>query len=407
MSTEAIAKPDYPIYDCDHHYYEPPEAFLKYLPKEYRRVFQYVEVNGRTKLAIDGVLSDYIPNPTFNVVADVGSHEGWYRGKNPDGLSLREFGGDPIPGRPAFNSGDAHLKVMDEEGIHAAIILPTLASVIEERLEHKPEAIQALFHALNRWVAESYGFKNGRQFPTGAINLANVDEACKELDFLLEAGARSVLIRPAPVAGLNGTPSRSHAFEEFDPFWKKVEESGIFVIHHVSDSGYDRIYRRWTEGGQGEWRPFEKDPFGEVLDFMGRPIADTLAALICHGVFDRFPNVRIAVIENGSSWLEPLMTRLEHTYKKMPNSFKQDPVQSLRDHVFIAPFYEDPIDKVVELMGANRVMFGSDWPHPEGLTKPLNFIKDLAGMPEEQIKMIMHDNMKGLLEGKRDKSMAS
>jgi predicted TIM-barrel fold metal-dependent hydrolase len=396
---------DYPIYDCDHHYYEPPEAFLENLPKKYRRAFQYVEVNGRTKLAVDGVLTDYIPNPTFSVVAEAGSHEGWYRGNNPEGLSIREYGGKPVPSRDEFHNGAAHLERMDAEGIHAAIILPTLASVIEERLAHKPDVIQALFHSLNVWVAKTYGFNNGRQHPTGAINLSDVDAACKELDFLIEAGARSVLIRPAPVAGLNGMPSRSHAFEEFDPFWKKIEESGMFVIHHVSDSGYDSIYRKWTEGGKGEWRPFEKDAFGEVLDFMGRPIADTLAALVCHGVFDRFPNIRIAVIENGSAWLEPLIGRLQHTYKKMPEAFKQDPIQSLREHVFIAPFYEDPIEKVIELMGANRVLFGSDWPHPEGLEKPMDFLKDIENLSDEQRKMIMHSNMKGLLEGKRDSAL--
>jgi predicted TIM-barrel fold metal-dependent hydrolase len=399
MTNAAI---DYPIYDCDHHYYEPPEAFLKYLPEKFKKDFRYIEIDGRTKLALDGVISDYIPNPTFSVVAEVGSHEGWHRGDNPEGLTIREYGGKPVATRASFHDGAAHLKVMDEENVHAAIILPTLASVIEERLEHKPEAIQALFHALNQWVAETYGFTNGRQYPCAAINLSNVENACKELDFVLAAGARCVLVRPAPVAGEYGMPSRSHAFEEFDPFWKKVEESGIFVIHHVSDSGYDRIYRRWTEGGKGEWRPFEKDAFGEVLDFMGRPIADTLAALICHGVFDRFPNVRIAVIENGSAWLEPLLGRLEHTYHKMPEAFKQDPVKSFKEHIFIAPFYEDPIEKVVEIMGPNRVLFGSDWPHPEGLSKPLDFLKDIEGLPQEQQKMIMHDNLKGLLEGARD-----
>lgn len=164
---------NYPIYDCDQHYYEPPEAFLRHLPKEFHKDFQYVQINGRTKLAVGGVISDYIPNPTFNYVAAVGSHEGWYRGDNPEGLSLREYGGDPIPSHPSFHNGAEHLKVMDKEGIHAAIVLPTLASIIEERLEHKPETIQALFHSLNQWVADEYGFGNGRQFPAGAINLSD------------------------------------------------------------------------------------------------------------------------------------------------------------------------------------------------------------------------------------------
>jgi predicted TIM-barrel fold metal-dependent hydrolase len=395
-----MVKPDYPIYDADQHYYEPPDAFLRYLPKEFRRDFQYVQVNGRTKLAVAGVITDYIPNPTFEVVAEVGSHEGWYRGDNPKGLSLREYGGAPVPTRAAFHNGAAHLKMLDEEGIHASILLPTLASVIEERLAHKPEVIQALFNSLNRWVADEYGFDNGRQFPAGAINLSDIDAACKELDFLLKAGARSVLIRPAPVAGLRG--SRSHALPEFDPFWARVNEARIFVAHHVSDSGYDSIYRRWTEGGKGEWRPFEKDPFGEMLDWMGRAISDTLSALVCHGVFDRFPDVRVAVLENGASWLEPLLGRFEHVYSKMPQTFKCDPVESFRKHVFVAPFYEDPVEKVAELIGADRVLFGSDWPHPEGLKKPLSFFNDIATLSAADQKLVMHSNLKGLFDGARN-----
>jgi len=396
----AASAVDYPIYDADHHYYEPPEAFLRHLPKKYREDFQYAEVNGRTKLIVGGILSNYIPNPTFNVVAGVGSQEKWYRGDNPQGLTLREFAGEPVPSEAAFHNGAAHLKLMDQEGIHAAIVLPTLASIIEERLPHKPETIQAMMHSLNMWVADEYGFGNGRQFPTGAINLSDVDVACQELDFLLKAGARSVLIRPAPVAGIRG--SRSHGFKEFDPFWARVNEAKIFVIHHVSDSGYDKIYQWWTAGGKGEFRPFEKDPFGEILDWMGRPIADSLAALVCHGVFDRFPDVRVAVLENGSAWLEPLLKRMESTYHKMPKSFTRDPVETFRKHVFLAPFYEDPVDKVVELMGANRVLFGSDWPHPEGLAHPRDFFKDLEGISPENQKLIMSTNLKDLLEGKRD-----
>ncbi|MDG1904356.1 MAG: amidohydrolase family protein [Arenicella sp.] len=403
MEKAALASEiDFPVYDCDHHYYEPPEAFLDHLPKEFRKDFLYADINGRTKLVIGGQLSDYIPNPNFSVVADIGSHENWYRGINPEGLSIREIGGAPIASRPEFHDGDAHLQMMDREGIHAAILLPTLASVVEERLEQKPAVIGTLFHSLNRWVADTYGFDNGRQHPCGAVNLSDLGQACREVDFLVEAGAKSVLIRPAPVAGVHG--SRSHALPEFDPFWKKIEDNNLFVIHHVSDSGYDKIFRWWTAGGQGEWRPFEKDPFNEVLDHMGRAISDSLAALVCHGVFDRFPRVRVASIENGTSWLEPLLGRFKSAYKKMPQQFAQDPVKSIRDHVYVAPFYEDPIEKVIELMGANRVMFGSDWPHPEGLKTPMSFLNDIAGLSYADKKLLMHDNMKSLLNGQRNEA---
>jgi predicted TIM-barrel fold metal-dependent hydrolase len=395
---------DYPIYDADRHFYEPPEAFLTHLPKQYRREFQYVQINGRTKLAVGGSISDYIPNPTFDVVAAPGAHEKWYRGDNPEGLSLREIGGEPIPSDPAFYDGAAHLKVMDGQKIQAGLFIPTLASVIEERLADKPEVIAALMHSSNQWIAEGSGYaRDNRLFPVPMINLFDVDRAVAELDFVLKSGARVVGIRPAPVAGAkNPMLGRSPGAEEFDPFWARVNEAKIFVVLHVSDSGYDKIYRWWTAGGKGEFRPFEKDAFGEILDWMGRPIADTLAALVCHGVFDRFPDVRVASLENGSAWLDPLLSRFAMMYKKMPSSFKRDPLETFRKHVFISPFYEDPVLHICEVMGDNRVLFGSDWPHPEGLSQPWDFFKDIEDLSDDQAKRVMSTNLKGLLEGVRD-----
>lgn len=396
-----MSQVDYAIYDADRHIYEPPAAFLDNLPKEFRKVFQYVQINGRTKLAVDGHISEYIPNPTFEVVAAPGSHEEWYRGNNPEGKSFRELT-EVVKTQDAFHDGNAHLKTMDEQGIHAGLLLPTLASVIEERLTSKPESIAALFHALNKWVVENIGMaRDNRLFPVPMVNLADVDLAVKELDYLLENGARCVGIRPAPVPGLHG--SRSMGYPEFDPFWKKVSDAGIFVVLHVSDSGYDKIYRWWTEGGKGEWLPFEKDPFQEVLDItMGRPVYDTLAALICHGVFDRFPNVRVASLENGSKWLPLLLKMLEHTYHKMPQCFKENPVETFKRHVFVAPFYEESARDLIDTIGVKRVLFGSDWPHPEGLGKPLSYFSDLENLTPDEVKRVMHTNLKGLLEGVRD-----
>lgn len=394
-------KVDYPIYDSDRHFYEPPEAFLRHLPKQYRSDFQYVQINGRTKLAVGGVLSDYIPNPTFEVVAAPGAHEGWYRGQNPEGKSLREFGGAPVPSQEAFHNGDAHLAVMDSQGIHGGLFLPTLASVIEERLSDRPDVVNALFHSMNQWVVEEVGLaRENRLFPVSMVHLGDVDRAVEELEFLLRNGARVVGVRPAPVPG-NQKGGRSPGGKEFDPFWARVNEARIMTVLHVSDSGYDRIYRWWTAGGKGEWRPFEKDPFGEILDWMGRAISDTLASLLCHGMFNRFPDVRVASLENGSAWLEPLLKRIESVYHKMPNEFQGDPIELFRKHVYVSPFYEDPVPRLVELLGADRILFGSDWPHPEGLGEPLSFFKDIEGIDPATTKRIMSGNLKDLLEGVR------
>src|ERR1041384_4114909 len=93
---------DIPVFDADNHMYETKDALTKFLPDRYRNAVDYVEVRGRTKIVIRGRISDYIPNPTFDVVARPGAHEEFYKNGNPEGKSLRELTGEPMGRIPAF-----------------------------------------------------------------------------------------------------------------------------------------------------------------------------------------------------------------------------------------------------------------------------------------------------------------
>lgn len=395
-----MSKLPYPVYDADHHLYEPEEAFLRYLPKKYENDFLYVDVKGRKKLVVGGVLSDYIPNPTFEVVAAPGVHEMWYRGQNPEGLSFREMTGKPIRPPSEWRTGDGRLAVMDKQGIHAALVFPTLASVIEERLGHNSELCAALFHSLNQWIIDEWGFaREDRLFSVAMIGLGDVDLAIKELEFVLKNGARAIGIRPAPVPHLTG--SKSMGLPEYDPFWARVAEAKIFVNFHASDSGYDSIYRKWAGHGN-EFVPFDKDPLKQCLELLERPIADSMAAMVCHGALERHPDLRIVSVENGSEWVGPLLARLEKAYGQMPGSFKRNPRDTFQRQVFVAPFYEGDPRELADLIPTERILFGSDYPHPEGLAEPLDYIKEFGSFNDAEMKRVFHSNLKGLLEGKRD-----
>jgi predicted TIM-barrel fold metal-dependent hydrolase len=401
VSKEPFMSPtlDYPIYDADTHLYETKEAFTRHLPKKYEREFQYVEVNGRTKLAIGNLISDYIPNPTFDVVAAPGAHEKWFRGQNTEGLSLRELTGKAIKSVPAYRNGDDRLKAMDQHGIHAAVVLPTLMSAIEERMQYDLEMMANVMHAGNAWILDEWGFhRQERIFAVPMIPLADLDLGIKELEWALKNGARIVGVRPAPVPGYRG--SRSFGFKEFDPFWARVNEAGICVAMHASDSGYDRFSRYWQGGG--EWLAFKPDPFKSCTQSLERAIHDSIAALICHGVFARHPNVRVLALENGARWCRGLFEVLNLTYGQMPQEFHEHPIETFKRHVFVGPFYEESFPALKALLGANRMLFGSDFPHPEGLAEPLDYLKECVGFTEAETKMFMSDNLKGLLEGKRD-----
>jgi predicted TIM-barrel fold metal-dependent hydrolase len=409
MTVDTLERPttalpqalDYEIWDVDHHYYEPPEAFLRHLPKKFESDFMYVTLpNGHTKLALEGRISYMYPNPLFSVVSAPGSHEEFMRNNNPKGLSLKEMAGTPMRIIPAMRNGAAHLQMMDELGIHAAMIFPTLAAVIEERVGHRPDLVGALYHSLNIWVADEYGFGNDRQFPVGAVALGDPDAAVAELEFLIKAGCNAVQIRPAPVPGPNGT--RSPGSPEFDPFWARAAEARVLINNHAGDSGYDRFYRWWIGAEGDEFLPFERfnDPTQLCLDMLGRAAADMITFLVGHGVFDRHPDLHVACVESGSSWVKPMLDRLAAAYGRMPNAFKRDPVDAVREHVTVMPFYEDSARDLIDLIGVERVAFGSDWPHAEALRVPLDYYNDIRDLTPEEQKQVMCDNTRNLLHGR-------
>ena len=275
---------DFPVFDADNHMYETPEAFTQFLPAEYEGLIKYVEVNGRTKIAVNNRISDYIPNPTFERVAAPGAQEEFFKVGNPEGKSRREILGKGMRALPGFKDPEPRLQLMDELGLDRALMWPTLASLLEERLRDNPPATHAVVHALNQWMHEHWSFNyEDRMFPTPVITLCIVDEAIKELEWVLDHGARIILIRPAPVPGFMGP--RSMALPEFDPFWAKVAEADILVGMHSSDSGYQRYTNEWEGIRDGEMLPFKGvSGFQAITGHQGRPIIDTVASLVGHGL---------------------------------------------------------------------------------------------------------------------------
>ena len=384
----------FPVFDSDNHLYETKDAFTRHLPSKFKGAIDYVEVRGRTKIVVRGTISEYIPNPTFEVVARPGAQEEYFRVGNPEGKSYREIVGDPMRAIPAFREPGPRLELLDEQGVDRTLLFPTLASLLEERMRDNPEMTHAVVHSLNEWIHEEWSFNyEDRIFATPVITLPIVEKAIEELEWAVERGARTVLIRPAPAAGFGG--SRSFAFEEFDPFWQAVVDNDVLVSMHASDSGYSRYQADWT--GPQEMLPFRPDPF-RMLTMGKRPIEDTMAALTCHGLLSRFPDLRIAPIENGGDWVIPFLEHLEDVYRKMPQAFDEDPVVAFKRAVYVNPFHEDDIAGLIEVLGVDHILFGSDFPHPEGLADPCSYVDHLPeGLPESDVAAIMGGNLARLM----------
>lgn len=197
------------------------------------------------------------------------------------------------------------------------------------------------------------------------INCAEVDGARRELAYLVENGAKVALIKPAPVKGLHGW--RSPALPEFDPFWHDVEVAGLPIALHASQPPLDEYVNKWEPPNTQSFMAMSAFRW---LALGHREISDMLGSLICHGTLTRFPKLRIASVENGSSWIRPLFHDLEDLTKKMPQNFPEDPLEVFRRNVWVSPFWEGSVADVVDMVGWDKVMFGSDYPHPEAFPNP-------------------------------------
>jgi predicted TIM-barrel fold metal-dependent hydrolase len=298
---------------------------------------------------------------------------------------------------PEFVERKARLATMDGQDVEACLILPTTGVGVETQLRETPDVLYPSLRAFNRWLEEDWGFgADGRIYGAPLLSLFDLDGALVELDRLLAAGARFGILTAGPVAG------RSPADPYFDPFWARCEEAGLNVIYHIGRTPFSEMYN--PPWGLRAHPPSHRHSLMEwALSFTERPIADTITALVADNLFGRFPRLRVLSIEYGSTWVAPLVRKLDH----LARLFSKDmwrfgtpplkPSETVRQNVWVAPFFEDDIVGLAEAIGPSHVLGGSDYPHPEGLLRPTEFADELDGFAANDVRLIMRDNLAALM----------
>src|SRR6478752_4706358 len=360
MSDPTI-EADHPVNDFDNHYYEAIDAFTRHLdPRLGRRIIQWAEIDGRRYHVIGGKVSHAVVNPTFDPIAKAGAMSEYFRG-NASGRNPLEYLREREPIRSEYRNRETRIQVMDEQGLDKVWLYPTLGKIYEQLLKHDPEGVGIMFRAFNRWLEEDWGYDfEGRIFASPYLALADLDVAVEELERALSLGARTVCMRPAAPTTIFGPLTPGDPY--FDPFWARVNEAGITVVVHAGDSGYSL-------------NGYAKEGFSAEFSGGGRPSIGMMS--IERAIYDFF-------------------RKFKSINRKIPGLFKEDPVETFRRHVWINPFWEDDPYEIVDLMGADRVVFGSDWPHIEGLPNPRDYAMEIKELDDASQRLIMHDNAEAL-----------
>jgi predicted TIM-barrel fold metal-dependent hydrolase len=380
-------------FDADNHYYEAEDAFIRHVdPKMRGRCMRWADVDGKKRLLVGGKINRFIPNPTFDPCSKPGALIDYFRGKTSI-TDLHSAFGELDPISPAYRDPAARVKVMDQQGLEGAFLFPTLGVGMEGALSGDRQAMLAAFRGFNRWLLDDWSYDyQGRLFAAPYLTLADVDWAVDELEFVIDHGARLINMRPGPIEAATG--NRSFGHPDHDPFWARVDEAGITVAFHAGDAGYGFMLEKW--GVDPDFQAFRLPALFQLLTMS--PISDTVASLIADGVFQRFPNIRVATIENGAEWVRPLFGKLEKVWKMRRPMWSEDPRDTFRRHVWVAPFYEDNLAELKEMIGVDRILFGSDFPHAEGLADPLSYVDDLAaaGFGQDDVELVMSANAASL-----------
>ena len=389
----ALGELGYGLFDADNHYYELRDCFTRYIEPRQRHLAIHLGENehGKPQVLIGDKPFTFLAGEGFAgaTTSKAGALREMLRamqtGASDEG-ALRE------PMQAAYIERDARLAKMDAQGIESAFLFPTLAVCVEHFMKDDVEQMYANLHAFNLWLNEDWGFDyQGRIYAAPLLSLLDLDHALEELDWVLAEGARLVALRPGPAYG------RSPADPYFDPFWARLDEARVPVAFHIAESGYNEMMSvHWGE--QANPSSHRQSAFQWSNFYGDRVIMDTVAALILHNLFGRFPNLKVVSVENGSLWVSYLMKVMDKMKGMGRNGpwlggyVKGRPSEVLKRHVYVSPYHEEDILGLIKQIGASQVLFGSDFPHPEGLAEPAEFAEPIGSLAAQELRAVMRDN---------------
>ncbi len=349
--------------DADGHVLEPPDLWETYIDPRYR------DRALRVRRGDDG--GEYIEIAGAPAKYFVGGGQLGFAGamrKKGENRAEEIRKGGYIDSAP-FGSRDAKERValLDRERIDKAILYPTLGIIWEPEVDD-PELAAAYARAYNRWIVDFCSDSGGRLVAIAHISMGDGEEAARELERAVRAGAKGAFVAPYTIV------NKSHAHPDFDRFWATAQELGVPVgIHPCPEPPSKRVHQRFHD--LQKWALWHFNVHG------GQGPLQAFTALFQHGLFDRFPEVRVVVLESGAGWAGYLLDRMDavaQTVLRKSLPLKELPSFYFRRQCWISG---DPDERalahVIDFVGSDRFFWASDFPHPD---HPGDYMEALEGL---------------------------
>ena len=274
-------------------------------------------------------------------------------------------------------------------GVASQLVFNTFYNRRLHDWEHEPDLdfSYGVARAHNRGMVE-FCSVDSRLLPSCYVPLANFERTQAMAKEALEMGAAALLIP----SGCPQDPSPRHI--GLDPLWAIAQEAGIPIVFHVGGTG-DLIDAAYFKNGL----PIPPDFHGgeenfRSVDYMGipGPPMQTLATMIFDGVRERFPELRIGVIEQGAIWLPSWMRQMESTFDAFARHEERLQKLSIRPSEYVkrqiraTPYPTEDLGWITEQIGPEICLFSTDYPHVEGGRRPVERFERSLGDANEQIR---------------------
>lgn len=280
---------------------------------------------------------------------------------------------DALPAR--FVDPEARLTLLDEEGIDETVVFPNFGLLWERPLAGDLHATKVNMGAWNRWAIDLTGAGRGRLWPVAHLTLRDLDWLDEQLAALAAGGVRMAMIAPSLVDG------RPLSDPELDRAWSAFEHHDVAPVFHVAN---------FPHPFHDAWYDADPDAVAPVVSsvFLWSAPALAITDLAVNGVFARHPQLRLGVMELSAIWVPMFLLMLDggfafHArFNGAPlTELELKPSEYARRQVRVAAFgYERP-DHLIRKAG-DLFMFCSDYPHAEGLVRPLRDYRSMCGPVE-------------------------
>jgi uncharacterized protein len=389
MRVEAL------VIDADGHILEPPDLWETYLEQKYRpqairiRVgddgYEYLEVAGKrsaiTRAGALGMLGGM--GKQLEIEEARRRREEFITAGKAEQLRFRR----PMP-EDTYLKGAAvgtmdmreRIQLLDRERMAKAVLYPTIGLLWEcETMD--PELSGAYCRAYNRWIADFCRDSGGRLVPIAHLSLGDANEAARELERAVKDGCKGAFVAPFTIT------RRPHGDSAHDRVFAAAQDCGVpLAIHPTIEPPAWGVFHRYDHFGWAAWY------FGL---FAGHGVQHAFATFFQMGVFDRFPRLKVVVLESGAGWIGYFLDRADAIFTGTTIAqtvrLKEKPSYYFRERCYISA---DPDERTIAAMmahvGEDKFFWASDYPHPD---HPGNYLEELA----EMVKPMSDNGRHGIL----------